>query len=558
MSQRGWVGWILDNKVVAGGIALAAAIALIGIGVASTRSSPSNKVSAGAPRTTNTQPGSTEQPGATGTTVPASTGGPTSLAGGATPGTGPGSPGGGGGLTITPASISPNVIPGTQAGPACTPQADSETGVSPTQVRIGQIVSDVSVLPAQLKPNYYGLQAYVNLVNSSGGICGRKLVIDYSNDNSNPAQHEYSTMIHSDFAFVANSSLLDSEDYQTDAPFNPTTQDKGEYVPDVGGLAYSYGRNQSPWFAGTIGSLSPSLTGGLGYKTIVDRAKTSPKGPCRKAGVAYLREPTGASQDQGRLGEIALAAPWGANLGAANVKEYVNNLADPEAAYEVTVQQMVSDGVNCVFTYSDLGSDINLTKALTDQGYWPPDKCVRGPQCFATVYVPFAAYDPSFITKAGDGARFVQTFIPHLPLNETGNPQYALFLKWLKTVPGATPSSFSMIGFASGVMFAQALEACDPAPSRVCVMTYLRGLKDFTGAGLMGPVTPFQSTRVNCASGCGNFTGHGTYDFKWIFVCSVGLQVQDRNGVRDFYRVGPSTGYSCDTLRVAPGRGVPA
>src|SRR5207302_1885912 len=200
----------------------------------------------------------------------------------------------------------------TGSGSNCTPKDVHETGISKTEVKIGQIVSDVSALPAQLKPNYYGLQAYVNAINAAGGVCGRKITIMYANDNANPATHDYASMTHQVFAFVANSSLMDSLDYQSDAPFNPTTQDNGDYVPDIGGLAYSYGRNQLPWFAGTVGSLSPSLTGSGQFKYLVDQAKASNK-PCRKAGVLYLREPTGASEDQGKLGGAALSSSWGAN-----------------------------------------------------------------------------------------------------------------------------------------------------------------------------------------------------------------------------------------------------
>ena len=87
-------------------------------------------------------------------------------------------------------------------------------------------------------------------------------------------------------------------------------------------------------------------------------------------------------------------------------------------------------------------------------------------------------------------------------------------------------------------------------------MTALRALKGFTGAGLLSPVTPFRTTRVSCSAGCGNFSGHGTYDFKWVWNCGVNLQVSVRNGVRDFFRVNPGQGFACDDLRVA--RGAPA
>ena len=549
MAQRGWVGWLADNKAASAGIAVSLVIALIGVGVVAARSGNGKKkgtsLQAGAEgATTTTAVGQVAPLGGTVTSVPggqtgASTGAAvpkgTKVAGTTT-----------GGATTTGGSTA--TTPG-----GCTPQDDKETGITRSDVRVGQIVSDVSQLPAQLKPNYEGLQAYVHMVNAQGGVCGRKIVIDYNNDQSNPATHHYSLMIHKDFAFVANSSLIDSTDYQSDAPFNPTLKDNGEFVPDIGGLAYSYGRNQSPLFAGTVGSLSPSLTGGGMFRTMVNEAKTVPHGPCRNAGVVYLVEPTGASEDQGKLGQAALLQPWGANFGASHVKLYQASLAEPLTVYEQTVAQMIADGVNCVFTYSDLGSDINLVKAMENRGVWPPDKCT-GPTCFALTYVPFAAYDPKFIRDAGDASHSVLTFIPHVPVNETGSPAMQTYLKWLKTVPGAEVSTFSLIGWTSGEMFVEAMNACGGAPTRACVIDYWHKKQGYTAGGLLGAITPFKSTRVDCSGGCGNFAGKGVYNFKWIFTCSVMLRVENRNGKVDFYRHTPATGYSCDTLQVARGK----
>jgi Periplasmic binding protein len=564
VSEKGWVGWITANKLTSALLAVVLVTMAVGIGIVANRSgsnksnNSSNNVSAG-PQGTGTTvaglngPGPGSQP--TSTLASTTTGG--TITSGTTTGTSGGtSTGSTSGSSTGGATTGTSTTGGTTTGSTgCVPAADSETGVSKTEIRVGQIISDVSQLPAQLKPTHEGLEAYVNMVNAAGGICGRKIVIDYTNDGSNPATHDYQQKIHQDFAFVGNSSLIDSVDYQGDAPFNPMYQDKGEYVPDVGGLAYSYGRNQSPWYASPTGSLSPSLVGGLGFKYFTDTARAAGK-PCRKAGVAYLREPTGASLDQAQLGGRALAALWGGNLGATNVKYFINNLADPEPVYEQTIRLMVAAGVNCVFTYSDLGSDINLVKAAATQGVWPPSKCSLGPKCFSVLYVPFAAYDPKLIHQAGDAALGVSTFIPHIPLNETSGAPMQTYLKWLKTVQGATPSTFSLLGWSAGDMFAGSLRACGAAPTRLCLMQHLRALQNFDAGGLFGPDTPFRTTRVNCAGGCGNFSGKGVYNFKWIFVCSVGLQVADRNGVRDFYRTHPGQGYTCDSLRVV--RGAPA
>jgi hypothetical protein len=85
-------------------------------------------------------------------------------------------------------------------------------------------------------------------------------------------------------------------------------------------------------------------------------------------------------------------------------------------------------------------------------------------------------------------------------------------------------------------------------------MTYLRNLKGFDGGGLLGALTPFQSTKVTCNGDCGSFSPRGTFNFKWIFVCSVTMRVTARNGKIDFYRVQPAQGYACDTLRVVRGK----
>jgi hypothetical protein len=181
-------------------------------------------------------------------------------------------------------------------------------------------------------------------------------------------------------------------------------------------------------------------------------------------------------------------------------------------------------------------------------GYWPPNKCTRvnKAQCFRVTWVPFTVYDQKFIRDSGEGARNVSTFIPHVPLTELNSPAMTTYLDAVKQISGARPSTFSVIGFASGIMFAEALQACPAAPTRDCLIKSVRSMKDFTAGGLLGGTTPFRTTRVTYGS-------YGTYDWKWIFNHTVALRVLDRNGKRDFYRLRPDTGFFKDTLKVARG-----
>jgi ABC-type branched-subunit amino acid transport system substrate-binding protein len=462
--------------------------------------------------------------------------------------TGPGTSRSSGSVTATGgAPILPGLTSGPKANAACTPKKVDQIGVTDSAITVGQVVTDNNQIPQQLKPVHEGLQAFINVYNKAGGLCGRRINLEYRNDNLSPATHisDTQSLANNVFAFVGNDSLLDFLDYQRQPPFDPTVRGGGSFVPDVGGLAFSYGRSQSSWHAGVIGSVSPVLVGGGQFKYLTNEVKA--KGtPCRKAGVIYLREPTNASQDQANLGAVAVEASWGGGLGSGNTTLYAANLQDPEPAYEALVDRMIADGNNCVFTYTDIQSSINLVQAMSKRGVWPADACKLGPRCFRVVWVPFTVYDQKFIQDAGDGARSVSTFIPHVPITETNNPAVKVYLDALKTVGGARASSFSIFGFASGLMFVEALQPCAAAPTRTCLINSLRAMRDFNGAGLLGDVTPFRRTKVN-------YSSYGTFDWKWIFNSSIGMRVVQSGSSRSFKRLNPPSGFLVDTLKVARG-----
>src|SRR5205809_735676 len=136
-----------------------------------------------------------------------------------------------------------------------------ETGITRGTVTIGEILSDVNQLPQQLRPSFEGLSAWADLVKHSGGICGREVQILERNDNAIPTNYTsaYQSLSSQVFSFVATESLQDGAEYKSSPPFMPNDKDPntGEYVPDVGGLAFQYPRAQSPMHAGIFGSLSP-------------------------------------------------------------------------------------------------------------------------------------------------------------------------------------------------------------------------------------------------------------------------------------------------------------
>jgi hypothetical protein len=415
------------------------------------------------------------------------------------------------------------------------------------------------------------LSAYVKRVNDSGGVCKRKIDIVYENDNAFPATHRFDQLADQVFAFVANESLIEGTDYGTKPPFTPVYRDDrtGQFVPDIGGLSFSYQRSQSQWYAGAIGSISPLLMGGALFHAILENTKAEGR-PCRLNGIIYLIEPTGASEDQAELLRIVLEAPWGGRM-PGKVLKYQTALAQPIEVHRGTVQRMIRDGVDCVWMYMDLESNIRFVIAMKQEGVWPPGQCTRAnkSQCFDMGVQPLASYDPRFIRNVESGApgasKFITTFAPTVPLNERSNPAMRRYLTDLARCNAARyggcrdaePAFFSALGYVSGAMFVQGLRACGAAPTRVCLMRYMKGLKGFTGEGLIGPVTPFKCTRARDNYSPGSHD-YGAYCWKWIYTDNVILRVEgnERNLIDRFHRIAPARGFLTDTLRIA--RGSPA
>jgi ABC-type branched-subunit amino acid transport system substrate-binding protein len=534
MSRAGGWAALARNQLVAGGVALVVAAVAITFALVRDTDDASELSAAGPDAIATSAPasGTGTQTAAPDATASASSDVPGARVGGNTV-PGPGIPG----------------VPGGPTPKPCTKRHVEETGVTDSEITIGQLITDSNQIPQQFKPAYEGLSAYVKLINASGGVCGRKLRHEYRNDQLQPAIHaqDIRELGSESIAFVGNESVLDQLDYDSNPPFEPRFEAGGSYVPDVGGLAFSYARGQSAWHAGVIGSVSPTLVGGGQFKYFQEQQKAAGK-PCTKGGILYLSEPTGASEDQARVGQVSIEQDWGAGLGKGNTKLYSVSLIPPadENTFAGIVRQMADDGMDCVYTYTDLNSSIRMARAMRGQGYWPPKSCSRGAKCFRFAYVPLAAYDEKFIRDAGDAAVDFSIFIPHIPVNETKNAAMRVYLDALKKVPNAKPSTFSVIGFASGAMFVEALQPCAAAPTRECLMSSLRKMQGFTAGGLLGGTTPFRRTRAT-------FGNYGTFDWKWIFNTTVSMRVLDRNGKRDFYRLAPASGFRKDTIRVARG-----
>lgn len=424
----------------------------------------------------------TASPSAAGTSGGSSSGGsagapaasgPTGSSGGSAGGTATARPAGGaaGGSasgrakTVTEAG-NPLAGPG---GKVCAAGAPgSGPGVTATSITVGNIATVNGPVPGLFAGARYGTQAVAAYINSLGGICGRKLVVDSADDQFDQAtdQSEASTMANKVLAFMGSFSLQDGG-IPAGAPG----------VPDIG-TALSSQRFNAP------SNYSPQPEPPGYHIGEYEYLKSDPKYAAATQHMALLVENTPQTASAGAQEEAALKS-----IGYKFI--FTDTTLQPtDPTFNGDVQKMKSAGVTGVI-FEATGTIIGqLANAMYQAGM----KIVLGN------YSP-PAYDPAFLKNAGPGA---QGTVLSQPLalydGEDANqiPMVATLDQWYARVnPGQVPDIYAVYGWMSGLLLAQALNTAGSV-TRGALTAGLKQLTSFTADGLEPPANPAGKTPPSC------------------------------------------------------------
>lgn len=453
-------------------------------------------------------------------------------------------PGAGG----TAGTIGP-VVPGSSAGPGvgagglgpkgCVGSATGAPGVTADRITVGTIVARSGPLPGQFYQMTQAVSAYFSMVNEAGGICGRKLKLIVQDDGLNADKNLQAakTLVEDDkvFAIVGMLTAVD----KASAGYLCAHQ-----VPDVGGFALSYNRaigldcpkGKPPVYWSPLGGVVPNLIGDGQYHTIMKAENV-------KRGAVMYHSTLDVSKDQGLAQQWALNHAWCRLAKHPNdqracdvtvdrqekgfvpdAQAYDVNPAAPGSAYDPLVQQMMSAGVDSVWTSMEINSNIKLLQSINrNRALWR-QRIGRDP----VVYFQLSAYDPKLIETAGSLALNAYVFIPHVPFTEPQRPEMARYLAMLaRYQPGAKPSSFGAQGWAGAKLFVDAVALAGANLTRAALRQALDSFTNYTAGGLVGALTPRE---------------------RVIFRCWVTLKVLERDGRLDFWRWLPPSGFTCNTL----------
>jgi len=367
--------------------------------------------------------------------------------------------------TTTTAAAGGSTVPGRPI-----PQSafSDHTGVTSTSVN----VANVSTLSLGLfKGAQVGTQAYADYVNSTGGVNGRKIIVDGADDGFTGASNKQATQnaIQNDFALVGDFSLEDSFGGAVLAQ-NPGFPDVSQVLDDA--------TNKLPNVYSPIPLADGWASGPMNYYYNKFKSDANYAG-------AFLADSPSAAQTW--AGEKYVAEQAGFKF--VSEQTYATTQTD----FTQQVIAMKNAGVKIIFM-DQMPSNYAgaVLKALQQQNYHPQ------------VLLGAATYSNQLVNQSGgaanvDGAYLSQNLALYLGTDQSAVPAVGTFLHWVQVAsPGFSPDLFTAYGWLSANLFVQGLKNAGSNPSRGSLLQALSKVTSFNGDGFNAPSNPAAKVPPHC------------------------------------------------------------
>jgi ABC-type branched-subunit amino acid transport system substrate-binding protein len=348
---------------------------------------------------------------------------------------------------------------GTTGGAAPSNEAcaapSTEVGVTDDTIVLGATFTLSGILPGFAQPALNGARAYVDYLNSNGGLCGRKVdyvALDDGFDASRNNEHTRSLM---------------GQALSLVAGFTPA---------DDGGASALAGSNVLDISTGTTPARQtlPNHYGILTKESQIGEAVPLPE-------YRFAVE-NGAK----KIAIIAVAAAAGRALlrvaadgaAAAGMEVVLQTEVQPtQFSYASTARAIADSGAQMMLSLIDINGSVQLAEELA-----------RIPN---QVKYPFyrLGYDQRFIDQAGAAAEGAVSFIEFLPLEEVGtNDALDAFLEHHERVaPDRAPNFQSMLTWVAMETYVQVIRSLKGPITRDALLQAAADLRSVDGRGLFEP-----------------------------------------------------------------------
>lgn len=376
-------------------------------------------------------------------------------------------------LVVTAAACgsSTSSSPSTSSGTTPTSAAGGATpGITPSTITVGQVDTLSGPVPGLFEGAKDGTQAYLNYINSKGGVDGRKLRLDTQDDAFSGANYATETqqLVNRDFALVGGFSLFDA----SGVPAINSTQ-----IPDVT-FSLSEERALDPYNY----SPDPLVVGGTRLGPLVYYKQHYPTA-IKHVGTIFTNVATAEAQSRAVF----------AGMSSLGYQIVYQRIAGPlESDFTADVLKMRANGVQAVYIVGmSVGQVADLAKDMQLENFKPAFFSTNG-----------VAYDSSFVTDAGSAAEGVMSDLQAALFGgeDAANvPAVSQFDTWVRrTNPQAHLDTYAVYGWASAELFVQALQSVGPNPTRPAVLAALNKITSFDASGLIAEGNPAQKVPETC------------------------------------------------------------
>jgi ABC-type branched-subunit amino acid transport system substrate-binding protein len=341
---------------------------------------------------------------------------------------------------------------------ACTPQPVDTPGVSDTEIKLGNVSTISGPVPNFGATGRAGAKAYLDYVNSQGGVCGRKLSLVNGDDRLDPGTNRSQTDQMKDqvLGFVGNTTVEDDGGAGVIG---------GTNIPNCSLIIGNNALTQPNYYSpnpidpsGTTNGTTPMWTWFKANKGIT------------KVGVVYPDNPNAAARVQAYVNDIQAAGLVADNPIKVSVTE---------TNYVGVASQMKSAGDDSFITVLEVNGISKLAQAIQQVG-WTPKVPFYGAQ----------AYGPQLPQLAGGAANGALIGLTH-DIVEGGGPNMQTFAQFYQASSSGQPLDFfAIMGWTAAKLCVDAIAAAGPAPTRDAVIAALNGVSDYTASDILAPRTP--------------------------------------------------------------------
>ena len=381
------------------------------------------------------------------------------------------------------------------AAPAGAQTGSSAPGVTPNSITVGSI-SDISAPIAGLfEGAKVGTQAYFAMINSEGGVNGRKLMINGMDSafSSGTVGNDAQNIATNDFAIVGGFSLLDgAEKTAIDANKVPMITQTLDPSLDLDPNVYAP---------------IPVVNGG---EAVGPFKWLKSKYPQQVKSVGYIGSNSAATAVTAEHTFHNLTNSLGYNW------IYDRDASFTETSFLPDMIKMKNAGVKMIMELTQQGAYISTMAQENKQ---------EGLN--AVFFTGASAYEAGFNPgAAGNGA--LLTTVTALYMGEDAKviPAVATFDKWAKKVdPQTQLDLYTLYGWISAEMFVQALKGAGTNPTRASLDAQLDKITSFNADGLITTQDPAKKIPGQCwiAAEFNNGKWHRIApDPKAGFVCNPG------------------------------------